>query len=61
MKRTAEPITIEKGGFIRLPQELLTRLKVDVGDYLNVEDAGDRCLRVTKSESPEPDLAITLR
>lgn len=61
MERTPELVTIEEGGFIRLPQDIMTRLKVNVGDYLNVDDAGYRCLRFTKAESPKPDLAVTLR
>jgi hypothetical protein len=59
MKSTPEIVTVEEGGLIRLSQDVLTRLKVEVGDYLDVKEAGYRCLHFSKAESSEQDGAFT--
>jgi hypothetical protein len=60
MPKTVKLVTVEKGGLVRLSQDELTRLNVNVGDYLNVEEVGDRCLHFYKAEPPEQDLVISV-
>jgi hypothetical protein len=54
MKNGAKRVTVGKGGFVPLSQEELTRLNVRIGDYLNVEEVGDRCIRLTKAKPDKP-------
>jgi len=55
MPETGKIVTIQEGGFVELSQDDLTRLGAKIGDYLNVEEVGYRCIRLYKTELLEED------
>ena len=61
MQANIKTVTIQEGGFIELTQNYLARLGAQIGDYLEIEEVGHRCVRLYKAKPPDEDHNNTSR